>query len=102
MHTASSCYGGIFSFLPAHIQWSVQAVLALQWLSKMHVACWGASPSGIWTQVMVHARVPSVTAETQLWKTVHDTYACSSVYMLLSSSYFGSERWLLQLSSDWC
>ena len=31
----------------------MQAVLALQWLSKMHAACWGALPSGIWPKVSV-------------------------------------------------
>lgn len=32
----------------------MQAVLALQWLSKMHAACWGCAPSGIWPQVTAH------------------------------------------------
>ncbi|KAL0047335.1 hypothetical protein WJX82_000891 [Trebouxia sp. C0006] len=29
---------------------SAQAVLALKWLSRMHAACWGCSPQGIWPQ----------------------------------------------------
>lgn len=33
----------------------VQAVLALQWLSKLHAACWGQHPAGIWPQVLGYA-----------------------------------------------
>ena len=36
----------------------MQAVLALQWLSKMHAACWGAPPSGVWPKVSVNHTEP--------------------------------------------
>ena len=31
--------------------WCLQAALALRWLSRMHAACWGCPPAGIWPQV---------------------------------------------------
>ena len=41
----------------------IQAVLALQWLSKMHAACWGASSSGIWPKVVFRLPTCCITSD---------------------------------------